>query len=186
MPAIAKGEWALYPWGLVRYASGYGMVDDDALFRIPLVGIDGEPTTLESYRGKVLLIVNVASACGFTPQYQGLEVLFRRYRDRGFAVLGFPCNQFGRQEPGSASDIQCFTKERYSVSFPLFAKVEVNGANAHPLYRLLKQRAKGLLGTEFIKWNFTKFLIDRQGQVVNRFASATTPETLDARIRDLL
>ncbi|HEY3497523.1 MAG TPA: glutathione peroxidase [Polyangiaceae bacterium] len=162
------------------------MTDAGALFRIPVTGIDGETTTLEPFRGKVLLIVNVASACGFTPQYQGLEVLFRRYRDRGFAVLGFPCNQFGRQEPGSESDILCFTKERFAVTFPLFAKIEVNGANAHPLYRHLKQSAKGLLGTEFIKWNFTKFLVNRQGEVVHRFASATTPETIDARIRELL
>ena len=148
--------------------------------------LDGKPRSMADYRGKVLLIVNVASACGFTPQYQGLEVLFRRYPDRGFAVLGFPCNQFGRQEPGSESDILCFTKERFAVTFPLFAKIEVNGANAHPLYRHLKQSAKGLLGTEFIKWNFTKFLVNRQGEVVHRFASATTPETLDARIRELL
>ncbi|HEX6271515.1 MAG TPA: glutathione peroxidase, partial [Polyangiaceae bacterium] len=112
------------------------MAADDELFRIPLVGIDGENTTLEPFRGKVLLIVNVASACGFTPQYQGLEVLWRKYRDRGFAVLGFPCNQFGRQEQGSESDILCFTKERFAVTFPLFAKLEVNGENAHPLYRL--------------------------------------------------
>jgi glutathione peroxidase len=162
------------------------MAAETTLFRIPLIGIDGESTSLEPYRGQVLLIVNVASACGFTPQYQGLEVLWRKYRNRGFAVLGFPCNQFGRQEPGSDSDILCFTKERYSVSFPLFAKVEVNGEKAHPIYRYLKHHAKGLLGTEFIKWNFTKFLVDRQGEVVGRFASATTPSTLEARIEHLL
>jgi glutathione peroxidase len=162
------------------------MTDDAELFRIPVIGIDGETMTLEPFRGNVLLIVNVASACGFTPQYQGLEVIWRKFRDRGFAVLGFPCNQFGRQEPGSEADILCFTKERYSVSFPLFAKIEVNGENAHPLYTYLKQRAKGLLGTEFIKWNFTKFLVDRQGRVVARFASATTPSTLEARIAQLL
>jgi glutathione peroxidase len=160
--------------------------DENELFRIPLVGINGENTSLASFRGKVLLIVNVASACGFTPQYQGLEVLWRKYRDRGFAVLGFPCNQFGRQEPGSHSDILCFTKERFSVSFPLFAKVEVNGEQAHELYRYLKQHAKGLLGTESIKWNFTKFLVDRNGNVVHRFAPATTPSTLEARIQELL
>jgi glutathione peroxidase len=162
------------------------MADNRDIFRIPLIGIDGDATTLERFRGQVLLIVNVASACGFTPQYQGLEVLWRKYRDRGFAVLGFPCNQFGRQEPGSESDILCFTKERYSVSFPLFAKVEVNGDQAHPLYRFLKHRAKGLLGTEFIKWNFTKFLVDREGEVVGRFASGTTPSTIEARIAGLL
>jgi glutathione peroxidase len=158
----------------------------DELFRVPLTGIDGEPTTLAPFRGKVLLIVNVASACGFTPQYQGLEVLYRKYRDRGFAVLGFPCNQFGRQEQGSDSDILCFTKERFAVTFPLFSKLEVNGENAHPLYRLLKRSARGVLGTESIKWNFTKFLVDREGNVVDRFASATTPATLDARIQKLL
>ena len=162
------------------------MAGDDEFYRIPLVGIDGGTTTLEPFRNQVLLIVNVASACGFTPQYQGLEVLFRKYRDRGFSVLGFPCNQFGSQESGSESDILCFTKERYAVSFPLFAKIEVNGANAHPLYRLLKHSAKGVFGTEFIKWNFTKFLVDRRGDVVGRFASATTPETLEARIAALL
>jgi glutathione peroxidase len=162
------------------------MADPVELFRIPVVEIDGGRATLEPYRGKVLLIVNVASACGFTPQYQGLEVLFRKYRDRGFAVLGFPCNQFGRQEPGSDSDILCFTKERYSVSFPLFSKVEVNGDGAHALFRYLKHQAKGLLGTEAIKWNFTKFLVDRRGDVVARFAPATTPSTLEARIAALV
>jgi glutathione peroxidase len=160
--------------------------DKNELFKIPVVGIDGSPTTLEPFRGKVLLVVNVASACGFTPQYQGLEVLFRKFRDRGFAVLGFPCNQFGRQEPGSDSDILCFTRERYAVTFPLFAKIDVNGDGAHPLFRLLKRHAKGVLGTESIKWNFTKFLVDRQGEVVDRFASATTPATLEARIARLL
>jgi glutathione peroxidase len=163
-----------------------GMREDLELFRIPVVGIEGDRATLAPYRGKVLLIVNVASACGFTPQYQGLEVLWRKYRDRGFAVLGFPCNQFGRQEPGSESDILCFTKERYSVSFPLFAKIEVNGANQHPLYKYLKQSAKGLLGTESIKWNFTKFLSNRDGEIVARFGPATTPSTIEARIEGLL
>jgi len=162
------------------------MADEIELFRIPVLGIDGEAATLEPFRGQVLLVVNVASACGFTPQYQGLEVLWRKYRDRGFAVLGFPCNQFGRQEPGSESDILCFTKERFSVSFPLFSKIEVNGEHAHPLFKYLKRTAKGLLGTESIKWNFTKFLIDRRGDVVARFAPATTPTTLEARIEALL
>jgi glutathione peroxidase len=162
------------------------MPQDLDLFRIPVVGIEGGEATLEPFRGKVLLIVNVASACGFTPQYQGLEVLWRKFRDRGFAVLGFPCNQFGRQEPGSESDILCFTKERFSVSFPLFAKVEVNGRNQHPLYTHLKHRAKGLLGTESIKWNFTKFLSDRNGEIVARFGPATTPSTIEARIQSLL
>jgi glutathione peroxidase len=162
------------------------MLQDPELFRIPVVGIEGDMATLEPYRGKVLLIVNVASACGFTPQYQGLEVLWRKYRDRGFAVLGFPCNQFGRQEPGSESDILCFTKERFSVSFPLFAKIDVNGRTEHPLYTYLKRRARGLLGTESIKWNFTKFLSDRNGEIVARFGPATTPSTIESRIEGLL
>jgi glutathione peroxidase len=160
--------------------------EDGDLFRIPVVAIDGEATTLEAFRGKVLLIVNVASACGFTPQYQGLEQLYRKYKDRGFSVLGFPCNQFGKQEPSNEADILCFTKERYAVTFPLFAKIVVNGEHAHPLYRLLKRQAKGLLGTESIKWNFTKFLVDRQDKVVERFATATTPEALEAHVARLL
>jgi glutathione peroxidase len=162
------------------------MADEGAIFRIPLLGLDGEARTLEPFRGNVLLIVNVASACGFTPQYRGLEALYRKYRDRGVTVLGFPCNQFGGQEPGSASEILCFTKERFAVSFPLFAKLEVNGLNTHPLYRLLKQRARGVLGTESVKWNFTKFLVDKQGAVIGRFAPATAPSTLEARIEPLL
>jgi glutathione peroxidase len=162
------------------------MSDNGELFRVPLVGLDGEATTLEPFRGKVLLIVNVASACGFTPQYEGLEMLFRKHRERGFAVLGFPCNQFGRQEPGSSSEILCFTNERYSVTFPLFAKIDVNGPDTHRLYRLLKRRAKGLLGTESIKWNFTKFLVDRQGDVVSRFAPGTAPAALEKHVEPLL
>jgi glutathione peroxidase len=162
------------------------MPDNDELFRIPLTTLDGGTTTLEPFRGKVLLIVNVASACGFTPQYAGLEVVYRKFSERGFAVLGFPCNQFGKQEPGTAGQIQCFTQERFAITFPLFAKIEVNGLNTHPLYRLLKQRAKGVLGTEAIKWNFTKFLVDRQGEVVSRFAPATAPSTLEERIQPLL
>jgi glutathione peroxidase len=162
------------------------MTEDGELFRIPVTGIDGETATLEAFRDKVLLVVNVASACGFTPQYAGLERLYRKYEGRGFAVLGFPCNQFGKQEPSSDSDILCFTKEHYAVSFPLFAKIEVNGENAHPLYRFLKRRAKGVLGTESIKWNFTKFLVDKRGNVVERFGSATTPEALETHITRLL
>jgi glutathione peroxidase len=162
------------------------MPDNDELFRIPLTKLEGGTTTLEPFRGKVLLIVNVASACGFTPQYAGLEVIYRKFCERGFAVLGFPCNQFGKQESGTASEIQCFTKERFAITFPLFAKIEVNGLNTHPLYRLLKQRAKGVLGTEAIKWNFTKFLVDRKGEVVSRFAPATAPSTLEERIEPLL
>lgn len=137
--------------------------------------LDGTVVDLAQYRGKVLLIVNTASACGFTPQYQGLEVLYQKLRAQGVEVLGFPCNQFGKQEPGSAAEIGAFCEKNYGVSFPLFAKVDVNGAQAHPLFAQLKQAAPGLLGTKAIKWNFTKFLVDRNGEVVKRYAPTTTP-----------
>ena len=138
--------------------------------------LDGTLQKLDAYRGKLLLIVNVASKCGFTPQYEGLEALYRARRDQGFVVLGFPCNQFGHQEPGDAADIRNFCSTKYDVTFPLFAKVDVNGADAHPLYKFLKHAAPGVLGSEAIKWNFTKFLIDREGNVVRRYASADAPE----------
>jgi glutathione peroxidase len=134
----------------------------------------------------VLLIVNVASECGFTPQYAGLEALYRRLGPRGLEVLGFPCNQFGQQEPGGAEQIQSFCSTRFEVTFPVFAKVEVNGAGAEPLYEWLKQSARGLLGTRAIKWNFTKFLVNRSGQVVSRHAPSTTPEKLEPDILSLL
>ena len=148
--------------------------------------LDGTERSLEEFRGQVLLVVNVASRCGFTPQYTGLEALYRKYRDRGFAVLGFPCNQFGAQEPGSETEIGAFCSTTYDVTFPLFAKVDVNGSDAHPLWQHLKNARPGVLGTEGIKWNFTKFLVDRQGQVVERFAPKDRPEDLDARIAALL
>ena len=148
--------------------------------------LDGKPATLRDYSGKVLLVVNTASECGFTPQYAGLEALYRQYQDRGLVVLGFPCNQFGSQEPGTAEQIGSFCQKNYGVTFPLFEKVEVNGEGAHPLYRWLKSNAKGLLGSEAIKWNFTKFLIDRNGQVVDRFAPTTKPEELKSHIEALL
>jgi glutathione peroxidase len=141
----------------------------------------GEDTPLKRFEGKVLLIVNTASACGFTPQYKGLEALQQKYGARGFSVLGFPCNQFGRQEPGSAAEIGQFCASNYAVSFPMFDKIDVNGGNAHPLYEYLKHEKSGLLGSS-IKWNFTKFLIDRSGKVVARHAPTTTPESL---IRDI-
>jgi glutathione peroxidase len=146
----------------------------------------GQPQTLAEFRGQVLLIVNVASKCGFTPQYQGLEALYRRYRERGFAVLGFPCNQFGAQEPGAAEEIRQFCTSRYEVSFPMFAKLDVNGAHAHPLYRLLKSARPGILGTEGIKWNFTKFLIERSGAIAQRFAPTDKPESLAGAIEQRL
>lgn len=150
-----------------------------SLYDVEVTSIDGTVETLAKYRGTVLLIVNVASQCGFTPQYEGLEALYRKYRERGFAVLGFPCNQFGHQEPGTEAQIAKFCADRYDVTFPMFAKIEVNGEGTHPLYRLLKAERRGILGTEAIKWNFTKFLVSRDGAVVARYASADTPESLD-------
>ena len=149
---------------------------------IELKTIDGEARTLDDFAGQALLIVNVASECGFTPQYAGLEALHRRFRARGFAVLGFPCDQFGHQEPGDEAAIQKFCTDRYDVTFPMFAKIEVNGANAHPLFKALKQEAPGLLGTRAIKWNFTKFLVDRQLRVVRRYAPNDKPEKLSGDI----
>ena len=157
-----------------------------SLYDISARDITGAERALADYRGKVLLVVNVASRCGFTPQYTGLEALYRKYHDRGFEVLGFPCNQFGSQEPGSEADIQGFCSTTYDVTFPLFAKVDVNGADAHPLYRLLKGEKPGILGTEAIKWNFTKFLVNRQGEVVKRYAPTDKPEDLDAAVAALL
>jgi len=144
--------------------------------------LDGTERDLSEYRGNVLLIVNVASRCGFTPQYTGLEALYRKYRDRGFVVLGFPCNQFGAQEPGTEAEIGSFCSSTYDVTFPLFAKIDVNGDGAHPLYRFLKSEKPGVLGTEGIKWNFTKFLVDGEGRVRKRFAPNDKPEDLDADI----
>jgi glutathione peroxidase len=146
----------------------------------------GEPRAMADYRGKTLLIVNVASACGYTPQYTGLEALYRKYRERGFEVLGFPCNQFGGQEPGTADDIATFCSTTYDVTFPLFAKVDVNGPHAHPLFEHLKSEQPGALGTKAIKWNFTKFLVNARGEVVERYGSSTTPQQIDADIAALL
>ena len=156
------------------------------LFDIPVTTIDGQTTTLADLRGQVLLIVNVASRCGFTPQYAGLEALYREYRDRGFMVLGFPCDQFLHQEPGDEAEIRRFCSLNYDVSFPLFAKVAVNGPETHSLYRLLKDRARGLLGSRAIKWNFTKFLVDRGGRVVRRFAPVAKPRRIARHVRALL
>ena len=147
---------------------------------------NGGDVDLSAYAGKVLLIVNVASKCGFTPQYEGLEALHRQYADRGFEVLGFPCNQFGAQEPGDAAEIAQFCSLTYDVTFPVFAKIEVNGDGADPLYAELKRQAPGLLGSKAIKWNFTKFLVDRSGKVTGRYAPTTKPEDLAADIEMLL
>ncbi|TCS17431.1 glutathione peroxidase [Caulobacter sp. BK020] len=148
--------------------------------------LDGQDASLADYRGQVLLIVNTASKCGFTPQYEGLEALYREYKDRGFTVLAFPCNQFGAQEPGNAEEIANFCSLTYDVTFPVLAKIDVNGPSAHPLYAYLKHEQKGLLGTEAIKWNFTKFLVGRDGEVVERFAPTTKPEDLKQAIEALL
>jgi len=148
--------------------------------------LDGREVSLGDYKDKVLLIVNTASKCGFTPQYEGLESLYRSYADRGLEVLGFPCNQFGAQEPGDAQEIANFCSLTYDVSFPMFAKIDVNGPTAHPLYQYLKKTRKGLLGSEGIKWNFTKFLIDKKGEVVGRFAPTEKPEAMEGVIQKLL
>jgi glutathione peroxidase len=148
--------------------------------------IEGESINLSNYKDRVLLIVNTASQCGFTPQYQGLQALYDKYASQGLVILGFPCNQFGQQEPGSASEIRSFCETRFGVTFPLFQKVDVNGKDAHPLFQYLTKAAPGLFGTETIKWNFTKFLVDRSGKVVERYASLAKPEDLEKAIQKLL
>ncbi|GHA70539.1 glutathione peroxidase [Cognatilysobacter bugurensis] len=150
----------------------------DSVYRFSAVDIDGTTRDLDAFRGQVLLIVNVASQCGYTPQYSGLEQLWRRYRDRGFAVLGFPCDQFGRQEPGDEAQIREFCSVKYDVTFPMFSKVDVNGVDAHPLWSWLKHERPGVLGTEAIKWNFTKFLVGRDGRALRRYAPGDTPESI--------
>lgn len=148
--------------------------------------IEGKETTLEPYKGKVILIVNVASKCGFTRQYDGLESLYRKYKEEGLVILGFPCNQFGSQEPGTEKEIQNFCRVNFGVTFPMFSKIDVNGAGTHPLYQYLKSEQPGVLSTEVIKWNFTKFLVDRKGNVVKRFGSSTTPKEIEKDVETLL
>lgn len=157
-----------------------------SLYDIDVTTIDGASQSMAEYRGKALLIVNVASQCGFTPQYTGLEALYLTYKDKGFAVLGFPCDQFGHQEPGTEAEIQSFCTLNYQLTFPLFAKVEVNGGNAHPLFRLLKSERRGLLGSEAIKWNFTKFLVGKDGTVLKRYAPTDTPEQITKDVAALV
>ncbi|HEY5106524.1 MAG TPA: glutathione peroxidase [Caulobacteraceae bacterium] len=157
-----------------------------SLYDFTAKALDGVPAPLAAYRGQVLLIVNTASQCGFTPQYEGLEALYRKFKDRGFAVLGFPCNQFGGQEPGDAAEIASFCSLTYDVTFPLMAKVEVNGPHADSLYAWLKREKKGLLGSHAVKWNFTKFLIDREGRVAARFGPTAKPGSLESGIEALL
>jgi glutathione peroxidase len=156
------------------------------IYDFQATSLDGKPVDLSAYRGKVLLIVNTASECGFTPQYKGLEQVYEQLRDRGLVVLGFPCNQFGKQEPGTEADIGAFCEKNFGVSFPMFAKVDVNGDDAHPLYKYLKEQAPGLLGTQAIKWNFTKFLVNKDGKVVERYAPQTKPEEIAGDIEKLL
>jgi len=157
-----------------------------SIYEFNAAGIDGQEVDLATYRGKVLLVVNVASKCGFTPQYTGLESLYEKYKDQGFTVLGFPCNQFGAQEPGAESEILSFCSLEYGVTFPLFSKIDVNGPNAHPLYGYLKSAKPGILGTEAIKWNFTKFLIDRNGEPIHRYAPADKPDAIDSDVQAAL
>lgn len=157
-----------------------------SILDIDVQALDGATHSLNEWRGRVLLIVNVASQCGFTPQYKGLEALYRKHAAQGLTVMGFPCNQFGQQEPGGSEEIRSFCSTTYDVTFPMFARIEVNGANAHPLYQQLKAAQKGVLGTEAIKWNFTKFLVDRRGMVVARYAPTDTPEKIEKDILPLL
>ena len=157
-----------------------------SLFEIDVETLAGEVRNLSEYRGKLLLIVNTASQCGLTPQYRGLETLYQRFSGDGFVVLGFPCNQFGAQEPGSSEEIATFCQRNYGVSFPMHAKIDVNGPDTHPLFKTLKSGAKGLMGSEAIKWNFTKFLVNRQGDILKRYSSVTTPEKIAGDIEALL
>ncbi len=159
---------------------------DNNIYDIPLKKINGEEVNLAQYKGKVLLIVNTASKCGFTPQFEGLEKLYKEYEEKGLVVLGFPSNQFLHQDPGSNEEISEFCSLNYGVTFPMFAKVDVNGASTHPLYETLKKSAKGLMGSEKVKWNFTKFLVNKEGQVVERFSPTTEPAKLEPIIDKLL
>ena len=153
-----------------------------SIYDIEVTTIEGQTQRMEAYRGQTLLVVNVASECGFTPQYKGLQALYDQYRDKGFTILGFPCNQFGHQEPGDEKEIQNFCSLTYQVTFPMFAKVNVNGGDTHPLFKHLKSEQKGLLGSESIKWNFTKFLVGPNGSVLKRYAPTDTPEKIGAEL----
>lgn len=157
-----------------------------SIYEITVTDIHGQPVSVGDFRGKVMLIVNTASRCGYTPQYQGLQKLHDTYVAKGLVVMGFPCNQFGAQEPGDSAEIQSFCQTNYKITFPMFAKLDVNGDNSHPLFVFLKRSAPGLLGTEAIKWNFTKFLVDRRGNVIHRYAPITKPEEIIADIEKLL
>jgi len=168
------------------HASRKGSFMSDAIYDIEVQKMGGEKYRLDAYRGKVMLVVNTASRCGFTPQFTGLEKLHEEFEAEGLAILGFPCNQFGRQDPGSEEEIREFCDLEYGVRFPMHAKIDVNGADAHPLFAHLKEEAPGLLGSRSIKWNFTKFLVGRGGEVIHRYGSASKPEEIEASIRDAL
>ncbi len=157
-----------------------------SVYHFTVKNIKGEEVSLEQYKGKALVIVNVASKCGFTPQYKGLQAIYEEYKDRGLVVLGFPCNQFMQQEPGTNEEIASFCEMNYGVTFPMFAKIDVNGENAHPLFKYLCEQAPGLLGSKAVKWNFTKFLVDKDGNVVERFAPQTSPEGMKQAIESVL
>ena len=161
-------------------------ISDKTVYDFTVKDINGNEVSLSDYKGKVLLIVNVASECGYTKQYTGLQKIYDTYKDKGFVVLGFPCNQFGGQEPGTEEDIKSFCITNFGVTFPMFSKIDVNGDNAHPLYTYMKAQEKGVLGTQAIKWNFAKFLVDKNGNVVDRIGTQTTPESLTAQIEELL
>lgn len=156
-----------------------------SIYQFQVKTIDGKETTLEPFRGKILLIVNVASHCGFTKQYAGLEALYQKYQSKGLVVLGFPCNQFGGQEPGREEEIKNFCTSRFQVTFPLFSKIDVNGKNTHPLFAFLKKEEKGVLGTEAIKWNFTKFLVDGEGRVLKRYSSQAEPDKIGKELEEI-
>jgi glutathione peroxidase len=177
-----RGQPAMHRAGHYEYNGQEILVSHEArmdIYDFSVRTIDGAEQTLAPYRGEVLLIVNVASKCGFTPQYAGLEALYRKFKDRAFSVLGFPCDQFGQQEPDDEQQIKRFCSQAYAVSFPMFSKIEVNGPGAHPLYQYLKHQQPGILGSEAVKWNFTKFLVDRAGKVLRRYGSIDKPQSIE-------
>ncbi|BBH53778.1 glutathione peroxidase [Fluviispira sanaruensis] len=161
-------------------------MSEQTIYDFEVKTIDGAMKKLAEYKGQAMLIVNTASQCGFTPQYKGLEELNRAYADKGLKILGFPCNQFGKQEPGDENEIKNFCSLNYEVTFPMFAKVDVNGDGAHPLFKYLQKKCKGIFGTEFIKWNFTKFLVGKNGEIIKRFAPADKPEDMSKDIEEVL
>jgi glutathione peroxidase len=165
-----------------RKLAAFGITDMSAIYQFEATTIRGKTVSIGDYRGEVLLIVNTASKCGLTPQFKGLETLYEKFHERGFSILGFPCNQFAHQDPGNNMDIEQFCQTTYGVSFPMFAKIDVNGPTTHPLFQYLKKTAPGIFGSEKIKWNFTKFLINRSGDVITRFAPATKPEKIESAI----